>query len=80
MDDQNDHESIMEDIIVGGPNNVPTFTDEERSQADGFLNIPAADEGNTNVVDEEGSTHADDEDDNAESSHEVHNKLSLLIL
>ena len=80
MDDQNDHERIMEDIIAGVPNNVPTFTDEERSQADGFLNIPATDEGNTNVVDEEGSTHAGDEDDNAEGSHKVHNKLSLLIL
>ena len=82
MDDQSAHERIM-DIIDGGPNNVPTFTDEECSQADGFLNIPTADEGNTNVVDEEGSTHAgneDVEDDNAEGSHEVHNKLSLLIL
>ena len=72
MDDQNDHERIMADIIAGGPNNVPTFTDEECSQADGFLNIPTADEGNTNAVDAEGSTHAGDEDledDNAEGSH-----------
>ena len=38
MDHNNDHESIMENIIAG-TNNIRTYTDEERSQADGFLNI-----------------------------------------
>jgi hypothetical protein len=37
MDDNG--ERIMEDIIARGKNTVPTYIDEECSQANGFLNI-----------------------------------------
>ena len=40
MDNNEDEERLMESLIAGGPNTeVPTFTEEERSQADAFLNI-----------------------------------------
>ena len=62
MERNSDHERIMEDIISGG--HVPTYTDEERSQADGFLNIPGA---------EDNDTHAEDlQDDNVDGSNEVY--------
>jgi hypothetical protein len=40
MDHNEDEERLMESLNAGGPNTkVPTFTEEERSQADAFLNI-----------------------------------------
>jgi hypothetical protein len=45
MDDNNDDERIIEDIIARGTNTVATNTDEECSQADGFLNIIRIGEG-----------------------------------
>jgi hypothetical protein len=38
MDDNNDN--FMADIIASGINTIATFTDEECSQADMYLNIP----------------------------------------
>ena len=77
MDPNDDLARIMEDIIHGGngSNNVPTYTDEERSKADRFLNIPAAEDGDTGTDDgeistDDGDTGAED-DDNAEGSAEV---------
>ena len=76
MDQNNDHGSIMEDIIASGSNQVRTYTDEERSQADGFLNIPVVEEANTTANEgnttpaEDDDTHA--EDDNAQVSIEVY--------
>ena len=72
MDDNNDHAWIMEQIIAGGndPNTViPTYTDEERSQADMFMNISTGEEGDTTA--EDGDTTVED-DDNAEASNKVY--------
>jgi hypothetical protein len=38
MDDN--HDNFMADIIASGSNTIATFTDEECSQADMYLNIP----------------------------------------
>jgi hypothetical protein len=38
MDDN--HDNFMADIIASGTNTIATFTDEECSQADMYLNIP----------------------------------------
>jgi hypothetical protein len=38
MDNSDNDERIMEDIIARGGNTVATYTDEECSQADRFLN------------------------------------------
>jgi hypothetical protein len=34
------HDNFMADIIASGTNTIATFTDEECSQADMYLNIP----------------------------------------
>jgi hypothetical protein len=38
MDDN--HDNLMTGIIASGTNSIATFTDEECSQADMYLNIP----------------------------------------
>jgi hypothetical protein len=43
--DNSDNNEMIEDIIARGANTVATFTDEECSQADGFLNIIMIGEG-----------------------------------
>ena len=76
MERNSDDERLMEDMISGGQ--VPTYTDEERSQADGFLNIPGAEDDDTHAEDDEthaedDDTHAEDlQDDNADGSNEVY--------
>ena len=62
----------MDQIIVGGndPNTaVPTYTEEERSQADMFMNISTGEEGDTTA--EDGDIAVED-DDNAKASNEVY--------
>jgi hypothetical protein len=64
MDDNNDnHEMLIEDIIARETNIVPTYTDEECSQADGFLNIHMTEGGDIAVEDSKNN-----EDDPAEDS------------
>jgi hypothetical protein len=47
MDDNN--HNFMVDIIANGTNTIATFTNEECSQADMYLNIPLTEEDATPV-------------------------------
>ena len=69
MDNNDDNQRIMEDIIAGGDGstNFPTYTEEEGTQADQFLNMSTAEEGDTRA--ENSDTAA--AEDNAECSGEV---------
>jgi hypothetical protein len=49
MDDS--HDNFMADIIASGTNTIATFTDEEYSQADMYLNIPPIEEDVAPVMD-----------------------------
>jgi hypothetical protein len=49
MDDN--HDNIMADIIASGTNTIATFTDEECSQADMYLNIPPNEDDTAPVED-----------------------------
>jgi hypothetical protein len=65
MDDNNDnHDSLMDDIISSGTNTIP-FTDEECIQEDMFLNIPPTGEDVAAVKDlaENDEDHAENNDD-----------------
>ena len=62
MDENTDNERIMD--IVAGSNNVPTYTEEERSQTDGFLDISTAEDQDTTAEDQ--NTAAEDQDTAAE--------------
>jgi hypothetical protein len=77
MDDNN--ENFMADIIASGTNSIATFTDEECSQVDMYLNIPPIKEDAARVDD----TSANNEDnarnneeglvnESIECSHEVY--------
>jgi hypothetical protein len=82
MDDNNGNdERLMEDIITRGTNTFPTYTDEECSQADGFLNIHMTEGGDVAAEDLENNeddtandseNNEDLEDDNAKGSNEVY--------
>ena len=69
MDENTDNERIMD--IIAGSNNVPTYTEEERSQADGFLDISTTEDQDTttedqNTTTEDQDTAAEDQDTTAE--------------
>jgi hypothetical protein len=49
MDDN--HDNFMADIIASGINTIATFTDEECSQADMYLNIPPNEDDDAPVED-----------------------------
>jgi hypothetical protein len=49
MDDN--HDNFMADIIASGTNTVATFTDEECSQADMYLNIPMNEDAAAPIMD-----------------------------
>ena len=74
MDNNEDEERLMESLIAGGPNTeVSTFTEEERSQADAFLNITGDIDTRTADID----TRVEDNNEdlfivNAEGSNEVY--------
>lgn len=74
MDHNEDEERLMESLNTGGPNTkVPTFTEEERSQADAFLNITG--EIDTRTADIDSRVEDNNEDliiVNAEGSKEVY--------
>ena len=71
MDENADNERIMD--IIAGSNNVPTYTKEERSQVDGFLDISIAED--QDITAEDGDYNEDldemDRDDNAAGSNVV---------
>jgi hypothetical protein len=77
MDDN--HDNVMTDIIASGTNTIATFTDEECSQADLYLNISPTEEGAASVEDTAANTE-DNAGNNKESlvkesiecSHEVY--------
>jgi hypothetical protein len=81
MDNGDNDESIMEDIIARSANTVATYTDEECSQADMFLNVNMIGEGGIaadDFADNEEDIAADLEhnedleDANAKGSNEVY--------
>jgi hypothetical protein len=49
MDDN--HDNFIADIIASGINTVATFTDEECSQADMYLNIPPNEDAAAPIMD-----------------------------
>jgi hypothetical protein len=49
MDDN--HDNFMTDIIASGTHTIATFTDEECSQADMYLNIPPNEDAAAPVMD-----------------------------
>jgi hypothetical protein len=52
MDDKHgNHERLMEDIITRSTNIVPTYTNEECSQADRFLDIHMTEGGDVTAED-----------------------------
>jgi hypothetical protein len=71
----------MEDIIARGTNTIPTYTEEECGQTNGFLNIHMTEGGDIATEDLENNeddtvndteNNEDLEDDNAEGSDEVY--------
>jgi hypothetical protein len=81
MDNGDNDESIMEDIIARIANTIATYTDEECSQADMFLNVNMIGEGGIaadDFADNEEDIAADLEhnedleDANAKGSNEVY--------
>jgi hypothetical protein len=81
MDNGDNDESIMEDIIARSANTVATYTDEECSQADMFLNVNMIGQGGIaadDFADNEEDIAADLEhnedleDANAKGSNEVY--------
>ena len=81
MDDN--HDNFMADIIASGTNTIATFTDEECSQADMYLNIPLNEEDAAPVEDttadiEDNSRNNDESlvNESIECSHEVYIYIS----
>jgi hypothetical protein len=77
MDDN--HDNFMADIIASGTNTIATFTDEQCSQADMYLNIPLNEDTAAPVEDTttniEGNSRNNEEslgNENIECSHEVY--------
>ena len=77
MDDN--HDNFMADIIASGTNTIATFTDEECSQADMYLNIPPNEEDaapvedtTANIEDNTGNNEESLVNDSIERSHEVY--------
>jgi hypothetical protein len=76
----------MADIIASGTNTVATFTDEECSQADMYLNIPPIEE-NANPVEDTTTNNENNAGNNEESlvndsieySHEVYMCVCVYI-
>jgi hypothetical protein len=64
MDDN--HDNFMADIIASGTNTIATFTDEECSPADMYLNIPPNEEDAARV--EDTTTNIEDNSINNEES------------
>jgi hypothetical protein len=64
MDDN--HDNFMADIIASGRNTIATFTDEECSQADMYLNIPLNEDDAAPV--EDTTTNIEDNSRNNEES------------
>jgi molybdopterin biosynthesis enzyme len=64
MDDN--HNNFMADIIASGTNTIATFTDEECSQVDMYLNIPPNYDDATPV--EDTTTNIEDNSRNNEES------------
>jgi hypothetical protein len=83
MDDN--HDNFMADIVASGTNMIATFTDEECSQADMYLNIPPNEEDATHVEDTTANIE-DNSRNNVESlvnesiecSHEVYIYISCI--
>jgi hypothetical protein len=66
--DSNNDERIMEDIIARSANTVATYTDEECSQADRFLNINMIGEGGV-VADDSANNEEDIAADSENNEH-----------
>jgi hypothetical protein len=77
MDDN--HDNFMADFIASGTNKIATFTDEECSQADMYLNKPPNEDDATPVADTtaniEDNSKSNEEsllNESIECSHEVY--------
>jgi hypothetical protein len=77
MDDN--HDNFMADIIASGTNTIATFTDEECSQADMYLNKPLNEDTAAHVMDtianiEDNSRNNEESlvNESIECSHEVY--------
>jgi hypothetical protein len=84
MDDN--HDNFMADIIASGTNTIATFTDEECSQADMYLNIPPNEDDGAPVEDttaniEEHSRKNEESlvNESIECSHEVNININIKI-
>jgi hypothetical protein len=64
----------MEDIIAHGTNTVPTYTDEECSQTNGFRNIHMTEGGDIAIEDFENNE--DDTDDDKEKNEELEDDIA----
>jgi hypothetical protein len=83
MDDN--HNNFMADIIASGTNTIATFTDEECSQADMYLNIPPNEDAAAPVMDTttniEDNSRINEEslvNESIECSHEVYIYISCI--
>jgi hypothetical protein len=83
MDDN--HDNIMADIIASGTNTIATFTDEECSQTDMYLNKPPTEEDaalvedtTTNIEDNAGNNEESLVNESIECSHEVYIYISCI--
>jgi hypothetical protein len=77
MDDN--HDNFMVDIIASGTNTIATFTDEECSQADMYLNISPNEDAaapdmdtTTNIEDNSRNNEESLVNESIECSHEVY--------
>jgi hypothetical protein len=83
MDDN--HDNFMADIIASGTN-IATFTDEECSQADMYLNIPPNEddvvpvEDTTNIEDNYRNIEESLVNESIECSHEVYKYIYIYIM
>jgi hypothetical protein len=84
MDDN--HDNFMADIMASGTNTIATFTDEECSQADMYLNIPPNEDAAAPVMDTtaniEDSSRNNEEslvNESIECSHEVYVCMCVYI-
>jgi hypothetical protein len=73
------HDNFMADIIASGSNTIATFTDEECSQADMYLNIPPnedttapVEDTTANIEDNSRNTEESLVNESTECSHEVY--------